>query len=398
MKLKALAVLLTVVVSLSLIVGCEQSTSPVDNAAEQSIDLPEAGTLIEGSYIVVLKDRTSLLKSTPVGSAAAQMQQKAVDVLERNKIRRNSIDRVYSRVLAGFSAKISAEEAAKLSKDDKIAYVEQDMVITRGPGNGGGGGGPTPPEPPAEVIPWGITRVGGAVNYTGNNVAWVIDTGVDYDNADLNVDISRSVNFIDPASTADDDNGHGTHVAGTIAAIDNDINVVGVAAGATVVGVKVLARNGSGSTTGVIAGIDYVAANGSPGDVANMSLSGGISEALDAAVLAASNNGIYFSLAAGNESSDANYSSPARVNGPYVYTVSASDINDDWAYFSNYGNPPVDYCAPGYGVISLAPGGSNASMSGTSMSAPHVAGILLSTGGNISADGTVNGDPDGYPD
>jgi len=273
------------------------------------------------------------------------------------------------------------------------------MYLSGGPGHGGGGGGGTvPPEPDPETTPWGITRVGGAVNYTGSHVAWILDTGVDLDNADLNVDVSRSANFIDPDVSADDDNGHGTHVAGTIAAIDNDIDVVGIAAGATVIPVKVLDRRGSGSTTGVIAGIDFVAAHGAAGDVANMSLTGGVSVSLDDAVLTASNHGIYFALAAGNESDDANDYSPARVNGTYIYTVSAGDINDNWAYFSNYGNPPVDYCAPGYNVLSLAPGGGTASMSGTSMASPHVAGLLLSTGGNIHADGTINGDPDGNPD
>ncbi len=249
-----------------------------------------------------------------------------------------------------------------------------------------------------ETTPWGITRVGGAVNYTGSHVAWVLDTGIDLDNLDLNVDVSRSANFIDPLVSADDDNGHGTHVAGTIAAIDNDIDVVGVAAGATVIPVKVLDRRGSGSMTSVIGGIDYVAANGSAGDVANMSLTGGVYTALDDAVVNASNHGISFALAAGNDSDDANNYSPARANGTYIYTVSAGDINDNWAYFSNYANPPVDYNAPGYNIVSLKPGGGVATMSGTSMASPHVCGLLLSTGGNIHGDGYINGDPDGTPD
>jgi len=236
------------------------------------------------------------------------------------------------------------------------------------------------------------------VNYTGGHVAWILDTGVDLDHPDLNVDASRGANFIDSTVSPDDDNGHGTHVAGTIAAIDNDIDVVGVAAGATVIPVKVLDRRGSGSMTGVMAGVDFVGANGGAGDVANMSLSGGVYDLLDQAVLNASSGGIYFALAAGNESDNANNYSPARVNGTYIYTVSAGDINDNWAYFSNYANPPVDYNAPGYNILSLAPGGGVATMSGTSMASPHVCGLLLSTGGNIHADGTINGDPDGNAD
>jgi subtilisin family serine protease len=157
----------------------------------------------------------------------------------------------------------------------------------------------------------------------------------------------------------------------------------------------VLDRRGSGSTSGVIAGVDYVAANASSSDVANMSLGGGISTSLDEAVLNASAH-LRFVLAAGNESDDADSHSPARVNGPNVYTISAMDINDNWAYFSNYG-PSVDYCAPGYSIQSTYKNGGYATLSGTSMAAPHVCGLLLLTN-NLSTDGFVNNDPDGDPD
>jgi len=164
----------------------------------------------------------------------------------------------------------------------------------------------------------------------------------------------------------------GHSVAGTIAAIDNSVGVVGVAAGATVVPVKVLSASGSGSTSGVIAGIDYVAETGTPGDVANMSLGGGVSEALDKAVVAAAAKGIRFVLAAGNESKDANNSSPARANGANVYTISASDINDNFASFSNYGSP-VDFCAPGVAIESTWTGSNGYNtISGTSMAGTYL--------------------------
>ena len=169
-----------------------------------------------------------------------------------------------------------------------------------------------------------------------------------------------------------------------------------MAPGATVIPVKVLDSRGSGSYSGVIAGVDHVAANGAAGDVANMSLGGPVSQALDDAVLAASQNGIIFALAAGNDSDDAHNHSPARVNGSNIYTISAMDVNDVFAYFSNYGNPQVDYCAPGINIKSTWMNGGYNTISGTSMASPHAAGVLLL--GNASTDGYMSGDLDSNPD
>jgi subtilisin family serine protease len=262
-------------------------------------------------------------------------------------------------------------------------------------GGGGGGGGSD-----SQETPYGITRVNGGVTYTGNGVAWILDSGIDLDHPDLNVDASRGYNAFTSGKdgkSLDDGNGHGTHVAGTIAAIDNTEGVIGVAAGATVIPVKVLGARGSGSYSGVIAGINHVAANGSSGDVANMSLGGPVSQAVDDAVKnAAQSSGVKFVLAAGNESDDANNHSPARVNGNNIYTISAMNSNDSWASFSNYGNPPIDYAAPGVSIKSTWKNGSYNTISGTSMAAPHAAGVLLL--GNPSTNGTVSGDPDGNAD
>ncbi|MCK5102731.1 MAG: S8 family serine peptidase, partial [Cyclobacteriaceae bacterium] len=224
---------------------------------------------------------------------------------------------------------------------------------------------------------------------------------IDLDHVDLNVDASRGFNAFASGrdgKSLDDGHGHGTHVAGTIAAIDNEVGVVGVAAGATVIPVKVLNSRGSGSYSGVIAGIDYVGANGEPGDVANMSLGGPASQALDEAVKDASERGINFCLAAGNDSDDANNYSPARANGSNIFTISAMDANDNWASFSNYANPPVDYCAPGVSIKSTWKGGGYNTISGTSMATPHAAGVLLLGEANIVDIVKVNGDPDGNPD
>ncbi|MEO2051695.1 MAG: S8 family serine peptidase [Allomuricauda sp.] len=356
---------------------------------------------IEGSYIIVFNKKVTgdvgAKFPNDYASAKSAVKQLATDVLGSLQMKGEAINNVYSKSLMGVSASMTAEQAAKLANDNRVAYIEKDQMFTlapppgKGPG-GGGGGGST-----GQETPWGIARVNGGTTYTGNNVAWIIDSGIDSSHEDLNVDASRGFNAFTNGPDSDilvDNNGHGTHVAGTVAAIDNSVGVVGVAAGATVIPVKVLDRRGSGSYSGVIAGIDFVAANGSNGDVANMSLGGGFSQAVNDAVIAASST-VKFAIAAGNESSDANGSSPASANGPNIYTISAMSQGDNWASFSNFGNPPVDFCEPGVAIKSTWPGGYN-TISGTSMASPHACGILLL--GNIGNGGTVSGDPDGNAD
>ena len=186
-----------------------------------------------------------------------------------------------------------------------------------------------------------------------------------------------------------DQNGHGTHVAGTIAAHDNTIGVIGVAPGARVVAVRVLDRRGSGSNSGVIAGVDYVAADGQAGDVANMSLGGGVSAALDQAVVNAAAGGVRFALAAGNETDNANNHSPARANGPNVYTVSAFAVGDQWASFSNFGNPPIDFAEPGSSIKSTWLGWlqhHQRHLDGHSASRRPAAGRAVRNGGTVLGD------------
>ncbi|NMF89188.1 S8 family serine peptidase [Aromatoleum petrolei] len=305
------------------------------------------------------------------------------------------VTHTYTTALKGFAAKMPDEAAARvLAANPLIASYEPDAIAYAfaKPGTGGGTVACTAPE----TTPWGVTRVGGAGDGTGRT-AWVIDTGIDFEHPDLNVDVARSKSFLlRGKTTADDGNGHGTHVAGTIAAKSNGCDVIGVAAGATVVAVRVLDNSGSGSYSGVIKGIDYVAQVAKAGDVANMSLGGGYSASLNAAVETAAGKGIFFSLAAGNESDDAARYSPASASGANIYTVSAIDSADKFAWFSNYGNPPVDCAAPGVNVVSTKNGGGVTTFSGTSMAAPHVAGILLL--GTPTSNGSAGGDPDGKAD
>ena len=384
-----------------LIYSCDE-TIVTDETGDEAFELKSASSS-KKSYIVVLNDAElteELAKLKGYEKKQNAVKTKSAKILKRAGITDGEIGHVYSTALKGFSVKIAPGQLKKLENDVSVTYIEPDKVVALAPppgkgpnkGDGGDSGGDGTS---TQETPWGISRVGGAADGTGK-VAWIIDSGIDLDHPDLNVDANRSVDFTNSRKAgADDENGHGTHVAGTIAAIDNNIGVVGVAAGAEVVSVRVLDRRGSGSYSGVIAGVDYVGAEGKAGDVANMSLGGGFSQAINDAVVAASQN-VIFVLAAGNESADAASKSPASANGNNIYTVSAMGQGDNWASFSNYGNPPIDYCAPGVGINSTWKNGAYNSISGTSMAAPHVAGILLV--GNLSSSGSVKGDPDGNPD
>ncbi len=385
MKMKI--VFLSLAVMILALVGCNRSEDQLQ-VPDESLSLKS--TSVNNKYIVVLKDDAVLAKSG-YETRKEKVTAKAYGLLKKYEVA-GEIEEVYETALQGFTVRMAPGQAKKLALDDNVKIVEKDQVISLSPINATGKPQPIPPK---ETIPWGIKRVVDGVLSGVGKTAWIIDSGIDLDHPDLTVDLARSKSFLGGTSTSDDQNGHGTHVAGTVAAIDNEIGVVGVAAGATVISVRVLDRRGSGYTSGVIAGVDYVAANGESGDVANMSLGGSPSDALDAAVSGASTK-VKFALAAGNESDNANNHSPARVNGANIYTVSAMGEVDKWAYYSNYGNPPVDWCAPGTYIYSTYKGGGYATLSGTSMAAPHVAGLLLL--GNIHKDGTVIGDPDGNPD
>ncbi|AIG78972.1 subtilisin-like serine protease [Amycolatopsis japonica] len=332
--------------------------------ADQQGEIRGAGAAnaVGGSYIVVLKP-------TAVGQGVAAASEITANVAAKAQGLTGqygtTLSRTFGSALNGFSIKADEAAAKRLAADPQVAYVVQNKTFKISE---------TQDNPPS----WGLDRVDQADlplddKYTypvkaDNVTAYVIDTGVRGSHKDFGDRATGGKDFVDNDDTPNDEHGHGTHVAGTIGGTDH-----GLAKGVKIVGVRVLDANGSGTTEGVVAGVDWVAANAKGPSVANMSLGGGADDALDAAVKGAIDKGVTFALAAGNESSDAGTTSPARVKE--AITVAASDKTDKQASFSNYGSV-VDLYAPGVDITSTWGTGDDATntISGTSMAAPHVAG------------------------
>lgn len=335
-----------------------------------------AQSAVMGSYIVVFEDTVNARATVP-------------DVAKAYGLRPGF---TYEHALKGMSAQVPEGRLNALRHDPRVKYVEEVREHSID----------------AQQIPTGISRIfaagnaaigiggdGGAVDV---DVA-VIDTGIDREHPDLYVVDGITCLTSTCSGNGDDDHYHGTHVAGTIAAIDNGTHVVGVAPGARLHAVKVLNSSGSGTTDGIIAGINWVASHNLDADpdndieVANMSLGGaGYSAAEYAAIQGAVNAGVAFAVAAGNSDDDANYYSPGGFDN--VLSVSAladfnglpgggakstcyRDVDDTLANFSNWG-PEVDIAAPGVCILSTYPleKGGLGTISGTSMASPHVAGAL----------------------
>ena len=240
----------------------QEEESAVEEAVFTELDGNFDSQVIEGQYIVVFRNGSieDVASKYPNNYAKAQeaMNEQTLRVLSDASINDAEIVNVYSHTLKGATLKLSDAQLAVLKGVKEVAYIEQDRIVTFAPptcgtgktppctDDGGGDNGGTS----TQETPYGILRVKGVANYTGSNVAWVIDSGIDLTHPDLNVDSSRGFNAFTSgrdAGSANDGNGHGTHVAGTIAAINNSIGVIGVAPGATVIPVKVLDSRGSGS-------------------------------------------------------------------------------------------------------------------------------------------------------
>jgi subtilisin len=342
------------------------------------------GQAIAGAYIVTYKPAADLpvAPNARVGAAVQQL-------LTRHGLSDPDAQVLFSGESTSFLAHVSAIQAEQLKADPTVELIEPDRIISLCS---------CVDVTVTSTLTWNVKQTGyGRGDLNPDKTAWILDTGIDMDHPDLNVDASRSQSFI-TGKTAEDENGHGTHVAGIIGAKNNTIGVTGIASGATLVALRVLDDEGEGKLSALVQAVSHVYQNGKAGDVVNISIGGeGTSTTLERAVKLAADKGILFAIAAGNDGKSAANYAPANIDHANVFTVSAMDQNGNFASFSNFG-PTVDICAYGVRITSTYLNGKYATLSGTSMASPHVAGLLLIRGRAIPTNGFVKNDPDGMPD
>ena len=334
--------------------ACEQSPSPLAPTSTRTLLPNQAGSVaaaraVPGEYIVVFKNEVQ----DP--ATLAQTLVRAHGAVHRF---------TYTHAIKGFAAAMNEAAATALARNPQVAYVEQDQVMQA-----------VTTETNAT---WGLDRIdqralplSGTYSYTPSGAgvtAYIIDTGIRFDHAEFGGRAVAGIDEVTAGGSAVDCNGHGTHVSGTVGG-----TTYGVAKSVRLVAVRVLDCSGSGTTSGVIAGIDWVTANHATPAVANMSLGGGASSSLDDAVRQSIASGVTYAIAAGNSNADACSSSPSRVTE--ALTVGATTSTDARASYSNYGTC-LDIFAPGSSITSAWYTSTTATntISGTSMATPHVTG------------------------
>jgi subtilisin family serine protease len=354
----------------ALVTGAAAAPAVADELEKAPLLGTAKASAIEGRYIVVMNDRVN-----NADEAAARSQAKA---------RRGKVLHSFGAVLNGFSAKLPDAAVERLRANPDVAFIEADQRFSI--------------DATQSPATWGLDRIdqrnlplNNSYTYdaTGSGVtAYIIDTGIRASHSQLGGRVGAGYSAINDGNGTNDCNGHGTHVAGTVGG-----STYGVAKQVTLRPVRVLDCSGSGSTSGVIAGVNWVTSNHAAGApaVANMSLGGGVSSALDTAVTSSINDGVTYAVAAGNENTNACNGSPSRVGA--AVTVGSTTSTDARSSFSNYGSC-LDLFAPGSSITSAWHTSDSATntISGTSMATPHVAGVAaLYLQGNPTASAATVG-------
>ena len=323
-------------------------------------ELKRAENPIEGRYIVVLKE--DLVRMGGERSTKPDVPSVAVDMASTNGLK---VEMAFTHALPGFVISASPKQIEKLLQDGRVAYIEQDGIVSI--------------NQTQSNATWGLDRIdqrdrplNGTYTYTttASNVnAYIVDTGILTTHNEFSGRMGSGFTAINDGRGTSDCNGHGTHVAGTVGG-----TVYGVAKQVRLFPVRVLGCNGSGTNSGVIAGMDWITANHIKPAVANMSLGGGASTTTDSAVARMVSAGVTVVVAAGNENQNACNVSPARA--PSAITVGSTTSSDARSSFSNFGSC-VDIFAPGSSITAAWSTGKTATntLSGTSMASPHVAGV-----------------------
>ncbi|WP_337871538.1 S8 family peptidase [Meiothermus sp.] len=355
---------ITLALSALLLAACGTKIGSDTQVPLLGLDNPN---VVQGQYIVVYKEDANVLASlqslkASLGGISVQRQS---DLQSLGLSADANVQQVYTAALQGLAVQLSPENLAALRQDARVAYIEADQLMSIDATQSG--------------ATWGLDRIDQralplSTTYTYTNTgsgvnAYIIDTGIRISHSEFGGRASVGYDAIGDGQNGNDCNGHGTHVAGTVGG-----SLYGVAKNVRLYAVRVLNCSGSGTNSGVIAGVDWVRQNAQKPAVANMSLGGGASSALDTAVNNAINAGITFALAAGNSNRDACSFSPARVAAGI--TVGATTSTDTRASYSNYGRC-LDLFAPGSSITSawISSNTSTNTISGTSMATPHVAGV-----------------------